>query len=460
MAMRRLFLMWAVRSSLVIGIILAASSSANAQEDFVVLGPGGGRLLRASDGNLYVGSGEALFRINLDGTRVFVSDVPSGLGDPILASDGFIYYVKGFKDIARIALDGSPPTVLYEGPDLFEGRFAGALVEGRDGNFYGFHYRYNGSPSRIFRMTPSGILSTVLELPSGTLVWLTKASDGSLYGTSIGAASAIFRMTLQGSVTTLHTSTDRRFWTPLFESSDGKFYGAFSTIESDCASLFRLDTGNTLTVLSRIEETGCFEAASLSLMEGADKNLYGATHNSIFRITLNGGFRLLHSALGYAAGQRYGGNYTKLVEIDGDFYGTGSGVFSENSSGAFFRLNSHRSACANELDLVWQDYAGGTLYMLGAVKSETPAFWGTWLASQLGISRLWATAIPSVDPTLAYEQPVRLSSRGTVGVFTLVVTSTLKACSKWTTEDTGGTGATADSLKELMQSKGFPIPSQ
>jgi hypothetical protein len=110
------------------------------------------------------------------------------------------------------------------------------------------------------------------------------------------------------------------------------------------------------------------------------------------------------------------------------------------------------------LDLLWQDSAGGTLYLLGAVKSETPAFWATWLVSQSGISRLWATGIPAIDPTYPYEQQVRLSSRGTIGVFTLVVTSMLKVCSKWTTKDTGGSGSTADSLKRLMHSKGFPLP--
>jgi len=92
----------------------------------------------------------------------------------------------------------------------------GKLLLGSDGNFYGTtEYGGAGGYGTVFKMTPNGILTTLVEFtgngtsnkgsyPYGALV---QVSDGSFYGTaSRGGASnygTVFKMTSTGVLTTL-----------------------------------------------------------------------------------------------------------------------------------------------------------------------------------------------------------------------------------------------------------------
>lgn len=88
-----------------------------------------------------------------------------------------------------------------------------ALVQGTDGNFYGTTdggtFQGKFYPGTVFRITPSGALTTLKTLghaePYGGLI---QASDGDFYGTTAqggsDAAGTIFRMTPTGKLTTLY----------------------------------------------------------------------------------------------------------------------------------------------------------------------------------------------------------------------------------------------------------------
>src|SRR5204863_4632847 len=121
----------------------------------------------------------------------------------------------------------------------------GALIQGSDGHFYGTTSRGgSGDFGTVFRMTPAGVLTPLLEFsgngpsnkgayPLGDLV---QGSDGNFYGTTRQGGTSgfgtIFKVTSAGVLTTLVEFTgngiSNRGGLPeagLVEGSDGNFYG-------------------------------------------------------------------------------------------------------------------------------------------------------------------------------------------------------------------------------------------
>jgi uncharacterized repeat protein (TIGR03803 family) len=124
----------------------------------------------------------------------------------------------------------------------------GSLVQGRDGNLYGT--TLNGGAfgyGTVFKITPSGVLTVLYSFcyqaqsgcpdganPSSGLV---QGTDGNFYGTTrsggvIGGViyddGTVFKVSPQGSLTTLHTfDYDDGYapWAGLLQASDGNFYG-------------------------------------------------------------------------------------------------------------------------------------------------------------------------------------------------------------------------------------------
>src|SRR5579864_6628366 len=109
------------------------------------------------------------------------------------------------------------------------------LIQGADGNFYG-----TSNNATAFKLTPAGALATLHTFPAGsTPNALVQGSDGNFYGTILGFRTAnvpssdpgsIFKLTPSGALTTLHAfaqgSGDGS--TPiggLVQAPDGNFYG-------------------------------------------------------------------------------------------------------------------------------------------------------------------------------------------------------------------------------------------
>ena len=459
--------------------LLTASGLACAQEDYQIIraftnadgGPPHTGLIKATDGNFYGGGPRGMFRLTPDGAYTVISSLPAGF-DPIQASDGYLY-ATGSDSIFRMSVNGEV-TILHSITDtFFDGQLASPLVEGDDGNFYGLT-ELNGEFRRgtIFRITPAGVFTTLRSVTpaEGYLISLIKGSDGYFYGCAGGETGygTLFRMTTDGTATVLHVFTGGvggsvPARSGLIETADGSLYGA--TVAGgayDAGVVFRLRRDGEFTILHSF--TGLAPGGdgitgwTKWLLEGSDGALYGSAAYGIFRLTPEGEVRLLHSIASYPDGagtRRYGRDLTRLVEgADGNFYGTARDG-GPGGSGVIFRLNRHRSPCANDLDLVWQRSNDGTvsgiLYLIGAVKSETPALMGAWLVSALGIGTLSLQLTPAITPAFAFELALPFKSLGTVGVFSVVVTSNLDACSDWATVDTGGTGPSAAELKRLLQ---------
>ena len=293
--------------------------------------------------------------------------------------------------------------------------------------------------------------------------------DGEFYGSApygrVGDGRLI-RMTLEGTVTTLHVfarGTDGLGPGRLLEASDGNFYG--TTVlggAHDGGTLFRLRPDGSFTNLysfsNAIPGGDYVIPDGRPLMQGTDGHLYGGGDYGIFRMTLGGEFRLLHSIAttypfpGSAGTYRYGSFINgPLLEGPGmNLYGAMRAA-APGGAGGLFRLNLQRSACANALDLLWQDYDGGRIVLRGALKSETPAFMAAFLFSSQGTVPLWLALTPAVTPTFTFEIISPLVSMGQVGVYTLVVTSDSHVCADWTTTDTGGVGLSTDELNGMMR---------
>jgi uncharacterized repeat protein (TIGR03803 family) len=241
----------------------------------------------------------------------------------------------------------------------------GALLQATDGNLYGTTRNgganYGGT---VFRVTPSGILTTLysfcinISCTDGDAPYaaLVQATDGSFYGTtSLGGAygyGTIFKIAPSG-LTTLHSfdwTDGANPYAPLVQASDGDFYG--TTVNGSgfygAGSIFKISLGGTLTTLhSFCSQRRCADGALpyAPLLAASDGNFYGTTTTdgaheagTVFKITASGDLTTLHSFALTEDGQN---PYAGLIEAtDGNFYGTifggGSGTSCSDGCGAVF----------------------------------------------------------------------------------------------------------------------------
>ena len=251
-------------------------------------------------------------------------------------------------------------TVLYSfgavpdasGPDS-------SLIQASDGNFYGTSGNGGaGNSGAVYRISPSGQESVLYSfctqtgcLDGNTPSSLIQGTDGNLYGICNSGGSAlyygtIFKLTLSGSFTLLHTFTsDAPYYgrgTSLIIGSDGNFYGTLLT-----SGIFKLTPAGVYSVL--YGDNSGSKATNSQLLEASDGFLYGiATYGgfngagSIFRVSLAGvyedlydfcslkncadgtpneesGYNLVEGSSGILYGTTFGGG----VPLDGDPYGEG-----------------------------------------------------------------------------------------------------------------------------------------
>jgi uncharacterized repeat protein (TIGR03803 family) len=146
-------------------------------------------------------------------------------------------------------------------------------TEASDGNFYGTTTAGgSGNNGTVFRMTSSGNVTTMHTFPSdgsegrGSFCRLVQGADGSLYGTTSGGSfpnsGIIFKMTLGGTFTTLHSFTGTTVPSPgndgatplagLVQATDGNFYGTTSRGGAGAGAagtVFKITSGGNVTIL-------------------------------------------------------------------------------------------------------------------------------------------------------------------------------------------------------------------
>jgi len=261
-------------------------------------------------------------------------------GALIQGSDGFFYGTTESGGISGIPLGGGT-IFRISASGVFNSLFSfditsgitpyGGLVEGRDGNFYGTTSSLGGAggslaSGTVFKITPHGAL-TPLALFWGTNGYspfsaVIQGKDGNFYGTTTqGGASygnlnsvngqgfgTIFKMTPNGALTTLFSFSGTNGSYPyasLAQGNDGNFYGVTlsggaytnqlfpgSGGYAGYGTAFRIATNGTLTTLVSFAGTNGAEVlASLTL--GKDGKFYGATQKggehdrgTVFRLSI------------------------------------------------------------------------------------------------------------------------------------------------------------------------------
>jgi uncharacterized repeat protein (TIGR03803 family) len=359
-------------------------------------------LIQATDGHLYgttffggAGFQGTVFRITTGGTLTtlhsFADDCSDGCapqGRLLQASDGNLYGPTrrgGLSDagtIFRITTAGLLVTLHQFGSDGSDGGFepAAGLIQATDGKLYGT--TNDGGPGgqgTVFSITLGGTLTTLHAfaefcddgcIPEGGLV---QASDGNLYGTTsfggTGFFGTIFKLTTSGALTTLHAfasdCTDGCLPSArLIQAANGTLYG---TTEQGGAggvhgrgTIFGITTGGVLSSI-HLFESGCPDGCRsfASLMRASDGALYGTTRlggagngGTIFKMSSGGEYTVLHA---FAADCSDGcGPVARLVQAhDGHLYGTtefgGAGgvgtVFRITTGGTLTTLYSFPAGC-------------------------------------------------------------------------------------------------------------------
>jgi len=283
-------------------------------------------LVQGTDGNLYgttTGGGPhgwgTVFRVTKEGVLTTIYDFCSQPNcadgaNPVasltLGTDGNFYgttYNGGMDGYCNFGSCGTVFKITSKGIlttlhrfDLIDGgNPVGNVIQAADGNFYGTTFF---SYSTVFRMTSAGALTTLYtfcSLPDcadgiGPMAGLIQAADGNFYGTTAyggaphsgcySACGTVFRITPQGTLTTIHTfdgSDGGNPFAPLLEATDGDLYGTTEEGGNNRmgpGTVFSITPKGRLTTIHYFcTQPGCADGANpyAGVIEGTDGNLYG-----------------------------------------------------------------------------------------------------------------------------------------------------------------------------------------
>jgi len=236
-----------------------------------------------------------------------------------------------------------------------------ALTLGTDGNLYGVIPGGGDNSCGIaFKLTPQGVFTALYQFgkasvkddPRGPNAPLIRGADGNFYGTSnIGGSAeggAVFRLTPQGVVTTLHSFDDGSVphdgdtpWAPVIQGPDGNYYGTTfngsgTPDKADFkGTLYKLTPDGKLTILHHFADGSVANDgkadSKAGLFVARDHTLYGTLHDGgntagsgvFFKFTPDGALTILHAFNADFTGKDGIFPMPTLVEgPDGNFYGT------------------------------------------------------------------------------------------------------------------------------------------
>jgi uncharacterized repeat protein (TIGR03803 family) len=144
-----------------------------------------------------------------------------------------------------------------------------------DGNYYGIAQPY-GQREYVYRVTPSGTLTVLLNGLSGGASAFLQGTDGNFYGAGAGGgvnhAGTIYKLTPSGQYTLLYSFTTWPNKDPytLIQGSDGNLYGT-TYGNGRAATLFQVTTSGQYTLLHTMAAGDC----GCGLTLGSDGNIYG-----------------------------------------------------------------------------------------------------------------------------------------------------------------------------------------
>ena len=334
--------------------------------------PGVGLVL-GSDGSFYGTTGEGasescgggcgtVFKITPEGVlatlhRFNVTDGFRPEGTLVQGTDGNLYGTtlnggtagtacgsSGCGVIFRITPAGALTTLhSFDGTDGWQ-PLAG-LIQAADGDFYGTTELGPTGPigvacnlgdgcGTVFKITPAGALTTLHsfdlldgDFPAGGLI---QGTDGNFYGTTGNggaggmcayACGTVFKITPEGTLTTLHSFNLLDGANPiagLIQASDGNLYGTtssggpnvYATPPADDGTVFRITPAGVLTTVHSFDGSDGADPMA-PLVEGAGSILYGTTQSggssgdgTVFSLGLEAGPVVLVLPVSATVGQR------------------------------------------------------------------------------------------------------------------------------------------------------------
>ena len=275
-----------------------------------------------------------------------------------------------------------------------------SVIQGTDGNFYGVTYSggANNNAGTVFKMTPSGTLTTLYnfcaqknctdgENPAGQLL---QAKDGNLYGTTffggancilendpITGCGTIFKITTGGEFTSLYSfcsvvvegycSDGVAPYAGLIQGNNGDLYGTASEggLNGNCSNCngagtaFKITTAGALTTIFQFcnsTNSGgyCLDGGAPygGLVQTSDGTFYGTLYNGgtgtdnsggvVYKLTASGQFTVLHSFCSSYNCQDGAYPFTSLVQAsNGNFYGVtrNGGYRGDIGDGTVFKVS-------------------------------------------------------------------------------------------------------------------------
>ncbi|HEY2711375.1 MAG TPA: choice-of-anchor tandem repeat GloVer-containing protein [Chthoniobacterales bacterium] len=369
-----------------------------------------------------------------------------------------------------------------------DGRTPNAVIQGSDGNFYGTT-RYDGPSGggTVFKLTPGGTLTTLYRFstsgPTGgqPMAGLVEGKDGNFYGTTStggggffnGISGTIFKITPSGTLTTLHDfgqdfeETDgANPQATLVLGTDGNFYGTAQNGGglNGNGTVFKITPAGSFTVLHAFDITndgvGGYEPSG-GVIQGSDGDFYGVTDRGgsaelgvVYRISSSGDYAVLHS-IGSNDGASPVG---ELAEgIDGNFYGvTGTSV----ASGSIYKITPNGEFTVLHY---FEDAADeGESPMAGLTRDADGNFYGTtWVSGPAleGTSfKLIINPVANLG-NISTRLSVGTGDNVLIGGFIVTGTQAKKVIVRGIGPSLPLSGALADPFLELHDSTGATIAS-
>jgi len=245
----------------------------------------------------------------------------------------------------------------------------------------------------VYKITPSGIMPILLysftggadgKYPNSGLI---ADGQGNLYGTTgmggVFGQGVVFKVTPAGAESVLYAFTGGSDggepWGRLLRDSQGNFYGttyADGGLQLSFGVVFKLTPSGVETVLHSFTGGGDGGHPNGDLIADAQGSLYGttpaiprSTHGTVFQLTQQGGFTVLHTFSGTDGFDPRSG---VIMDASGNLYGTTWSGGSSND-GVVYKLSS------NGTETVLHNFSGsdGSMPVAGLVFDTAGNLYGT-----------------------------------------------------------------------------------